>query len=119
MLNFYFYIYIIKINVYVCIVKTLFKQMIDIENILKREKVSKVELAKRMDVSREYLYRILDGNPTLETLEKLAKALRVPVRDLFPEDNNSITCPNCGKRFVMEDSHIRDHENIRGKEYYK
>lgn len=91
----------------------------NIDHILKREKISKVDLAKRMDVSREYLYRILDGNPTLETLEKLAKALGVPVRDLFPEEENSITCPNCGKKFVMEDSHIPDHKNIRGKEYYK
>lgn len=91
----------------------------NIDHILKREKISKVDLAKRMDVSREYLYRILDGNPTLETLEKLAKALGVPVRDLFPEEENSITCPNCGKRFIMEDSHIWDHANIRGKEYYK
>ncbi|TFD96679.1 helix-turn-helix domain-containing protein [Dysgonomonas capnocytophagoides] len=91
----------------------------NIDHILKREKISKVDLAKRMDVSREYLYRILDGNPTLETLEKLAKALGVPVRDLFPEEESSITCPNCGKKFVMEDSHIPDHKNIRGKEYYK
>ncbi|WP_026627333.1 helix-turn-helix domain-containing protein [Dysgonomonas capnocytophagoides] len=91
----------------------------NIDHILKREKISKVDLAKRMDVSREYLYRVLDGNPTLETLEKLAKALGVPVRDLFPEEENSITCPNCGKKFVMEDSHIPDHKNIRGKEYYK
>lgn len=75
----------------------------NIEHILKREKISKVDLAKRMDVSREYLYRVLDGNPTLETLEKLAKALDVPVRDLFPEEENSITCPNCGKKFKMEE----------------
>lgn len=75
----------------------------NIDHILKREKISKVDLAKRMDVSREYLYRILDGNPTLETLEKLAKALEVPVRDLFPEEENSITCPNCGKKFKMEE----------------
>lgn len=75
----------------------------NIDHILKREKISKVDLAKRMDVSREYLYRILDGNPTLETLEKLAKALGVPVRDLFPEEENAITCPNCGKKFIMED----------------
>lgn len=75
----------------------------NIDHILKREKISKVDLAKRMDVSREYLYRILDGNPTLETLEKLAKALGVPVRDLFPEEENSITCPNCGRKFIMED----------------
>lgn len=75
----------------------------NIDHILKREKISKVDLAKRMDVSREYLYRILDGNPTLETLEKLAKALDVPVRDLFPEEEDSITCPNCGKKFKMEE----------------
>lgn len=74
----------------------------NIDHILKIKKVSKVELAKRIGVSREYLYRILDGNPTLETLEKVAKALNVPVRDLFPEDNNTITCPNCGAVYEMK-----------------
>lgn len=74
----------------------------NIDHILKRKKVSKVELAKRIGVSREYLYRILDGNPTLETLEKVAKSLNVQVRDLFPEDNNSITCPNCGAVYEMK-----------------
>lgn len=74
----------------------------NIDHILKRKKVSKVELAKRIGVSREYLYRILDGNPTLETLEKVAKALNVPVRDLFPEENNAITCPNCGAVYEMK-----------------
>lgn len=74
----------------------------NIDHILKRKKVSKVELAKRIGVSREYLYRILDGNPTLETLEKVAKALNVQVRDLFPEEENSITCPNCGAVYEMK-----------------
>lgn len=74
----------------------------NIDHILKIKKVSKVELAKRIGVSREYLYRILDGNPTLETLEKVAKALNVQVRDLFPEDNNTITCPNCGAVYEMK-----------------
>ena len=82
--------------------KHFYCRRMNIDHILKREKISKVELAKKMDVSREYLYRILDGNPTLETLEKLAKALDISVRDLFPEEDNSITCPNCGKKFIME-----------------
>ncbi|WP_139785118.1 XRE family transcriptional regulator [Parabacteroides sp. Marseille-P3160] len=60
------------------------------------------------------------GRVSLDKLEDIAKILGVPVCDLFPEDNNSITCPNCGKRLVMENFHIpQDYENIRGKEYYK
>lgn len=42
------------------------------------------ELAEHMDVPRESLTRALSGNPTLSTIKKIAKALDVPVYQLFP-----------------------------------
>jgi transcriptional regulator with XRE-family HTH domain len=59
--------------------------MINIDSILKTKRLSKIEVAKRMGLSRESLYRILSGNPTLDNITKLAAALDVPVTELFEE----------------------------------
>ncbi|MDR1913880.1 MAG: helix-turn-helix transcriptional regulator [Clostridiales bacterium] len=57
--------------------------MLYIDNILKDKKLSKTEVAKRMGLSRESLYRILTCNPTLDNLQKLANALEVSISELF------------------------------------
>ncbi len=47
--------------------------------------MSQAELAKKARISRGYLIRLEAGrqDPTLGTLEKLAKALGVPVTELL------------------------------------
>ena len=58
------------------------------------------DLAERVEMKRESLSRAINGNPTVETLEKIADALGVPVGELFavdPERAASIVCPHCGK----------------------
>ncbi|WP_436412101.1 DNA-binding protein [Petrimonas sp.] len=53
-------------------------------------------MAKRMGLSRESLYRILSGNPTLDNITKLVGALGVPISELFDKpDNISFRCPKC------------------------
>jgi len=81
--------------------------MINIDVILKEKRLSKTEVAKRMELSRESLYRILSGNPTLDNITKLASALEVSVCDLFEKpdeqaEQDVMTCPKCGQRFKME-----------------
>jgi transcriptional regulator with XRE-family HTH domain len=71
--------------------------MINIDSILKTKRLSKIEVAKRMGLSRESLYRILSGNPTLDNITKLASALGVPVVELFEQPkSDTINCPHCG-----------------------
>ena len=73
--------------------------MVNIDGILKEKGLSKTDVAKRMELSRESLYRILSGNPTLDNLNKLANALEVPISELFNQPRtNDFTCPNCGTR---------------------
>jgi len=52
-----------------------------------RQEVSLNKLADFAGISRRHLSRILSGeqSPTLATLEKIAKALDVKLRDLLPE----------------------------------
>jgi transcriptional regulator with XRE-family HTH domain len=49
------------------------------------QKISQEELAARSGISRGYLARLETGrhDPTITTLEKLAKALKVPVGKLL------------------------------------
>ena len=76
--------------------------MIDIDIILKSKKQSKTDVAKKMGLSRESLYRILSGNPTLENLNKLASALEVPLSELFDRPAiDIINCPYCGKKIKI------------------
>jgi transcriptional regulator with XRE-family HTH domain len=77
--------------------------MIDIDKILKEKHLSKTDLAKRMKLSRESLYRILSGNPTLDNINKLADALGVPITDLFEQPTgDTITCPKCGAKLEIK-----------------
>lgn len=67
------------------------------------------DLAERMGIARSTLANTLSkGNPTIDTLERISKALGTSVSDLLDEekpseDTNTIICPNCGKKFKMEE----------------
>jgi transcriptional regulator with XRE-family HTH domain len=76
--------------------------MINIDNILKVKRISKKEVAKRIGLSRESLYRILSGNPTLDNINKLASALDIPVSELFEQPSTDvINCPHCGGKIKI------------------
>lgn len=62
-------------------------------------------LAKAVDVHRVSMSLISSGkmNPSLNTLQEIAKALDVPITELFEDENkNSFLCPHCGKRINVE-----------------
>ena len=63
------------------------------------------ELADNMEMKRESLSRAINGNPTLETLEKIASALGVNISELFDQPKNNtagLTCPHCGKNINIK-----------------
>lgn len=67
----------------------------------KSQGITLQDLADRIGIARSTLANTLSkGNPTIETLEKIAKALNVFVSDLLDEkkreDKTSIVCPKCG-----------------------
>jgi transcriptional regulator with XRE-family HTH domain len=59
--------------------------MLRVRSICKSRGITLKELAERMEVSPEAVTRMLseNGNPTLSTLENIAKALKVEVFELF------------------------------------
>lgn len=70
--------------------------MLRIKEICKDNSMTLKELAKRMGITYQTLFDIMNGNPTLDTLNKIAFALRVNITELFDTPNNTIRCPRCG-----------------------
>ncbi len=76
-----------------------------IKDILKERKMSAVKLAETVGITQPNMSNIVNGKsmPSLETLEKIANALGVPVSELFEAPKEGvITCPNCGKQITIE-----------------
>ena len=78
-----------------------------VKEVIKAKGLTMQQVADELGITRDTLTRNINGNPTSETLEKIAKTLGVSVSDLLneekpEEDQNTITCPNCGKKFKME-----------------
>lgn len=73
-----------------------------IKEILKEKGITQQELADMLGVTRISVVKTLAGNPSQETLEKIANALNVPMWQLFASPNDiqksdgSLVCPKCG-----------------------
>ena len=64
-------------------------------------------IAEQIGTTQTSLSRALgdNGNPTLETLDKIANGLNVHITELFeqPQSNEAgITCPHCGKSITIK-----------------
>ena len=61
------------------------RMAIKLKKIRQQRKLTQGELAERAGVTREYVARLEAGryDPSLSTIERLAKALRVKVNDLI------------------------------------
>lgn len=80
--------------------------MLRVQEICKNQGLTMQDLAKKMGVTYQALYAAVSGNPTIGKLGEIAKALGVDIVDLLSEnkdENNTIICPNCGKKFKMEE----------------
>ena len=62
------------------------------------------EIAHKMGITPTGLSQHINGNPSVEVLERIANAIGCDVSDLFdkPERENYIICPHCGKRINVE-----------------
>lgn len=63
-----------------------------VKEICKEKGLTMEKLAGILDITPNTLTRNINGNPTIETLEKISKALDVPIFDLFerPEKDGLI-----------------------------
>ncbi|MGQ8336874.1 helix-turn-helix transcriptional regulator [Sunxiuqinia sp. A32] len=56
-----------------------------IKELCSKKNTSVQGLAKKLNITRETLSRQISGNPTLETLSKIADALEVEISELFTD----------------------------------
>lgn len=64
--------------------------MLNINTILKEKGFTKKSLADEIGISREFLYSILNGNPTVKSLESVAAALDISVWQLFAGSEDAL-----------------------------
>mgnify|MGYP000516833784 FL=1 len=57
-------------------------------DICKQVGITQKELAERIGLSAVGLSKAINGNPTKDTLEKIARALNVKITELFEEPTN-------------------------------
>ena len=68
-----------------------------VKDVCKSKGVSVTDLAARMGIAQESLSRAINGNPTFQTLERIAGALGVSVSELIDEPKpGNFICPMCG-----------------------
>jgi len=83
--------------------KCLIKMKLRVLEICKQKGVSQKDLAEQIGLSAVGLSKAINGNPTKNTLEKIASALSVSIVDLFEQPaTDVINCPKCGTKFRME-----------------
>ena len=78
--------------------------MLRIKEILKEKNIQVNKLAEMIDLAPQNLSKLINEKtkPSIETFEKIASALEVPITDLFEQPKaDVITCPNCGTRLKV------------------
>ena len=74
-----------------------------IKEILKEKGIYQKDLSEKIGVAEISLSRSINGNPSLDTLQKIADALNVPISELFERpESDTITCPNCGAELEVK-----------------
>lgn len=86
-----------------------------IKEICEEKGVKVNSIAEKVGITLPALYNIVNGkmSPKIETLEKIAAALDIPMWQLFTSpsevkedltgNENTITCPVCQSKFKLEE----------------
>ncbi len=80
-----------------------------VKEVCKEKGTTITQLAEMLGIKQESLSRAINGNPTLDTLQKIATSLNVPVSALFDEvqpNDNTIKCPNCGTELEVKKKRV-------------
>lgn len=60
-----------------------------IREIMLEKGISVNEMSEKLGITRQSFYSIVNGNPTMSTLAKIAEILGVNVKELFKDENIS------------------------------
>jgi transcriptional regulator with XRE-family HTH domain len=81
--------------------------------ICKQKGITQKELAAKIGMSAVGLSKAINGNPTIQTVNKIADALGVNVWDLFVQ-NDYLKCPKCtGIGFSIKKTRLSSEFSLR------
>lgn len=82
---------------------------IRIKELLKEKGISQKELADKLGITVVGMSKILNGNPKIDTLEKIASTLEIELWELFVDEATIIkrspanhACPYCGHPLTIK-----------------
>lgn len=87
-----------KVNIYL-------NYMIDIKKRIKENGWTLEKVGKELGITKSSMTQVANGNPTLKTLEAVARVLGIPVSELLRDDTSPaarLRCPHCGKPIHVE-----------------
>jgi len=84
------------------------------------KKLSQGDIEERTGLLRCYISRVENGHtvPSLETLERLASALEIPLYQLFYEGDEPPALPNLSKRQTTEEL-VMDEESEKEMRFFE
>lgn len=65
-----------------------------IREIMLEKGISVNEMSEKLEITRQSFYSIVNGNPTMSTLAKIAEILGVTVKKLFKDESNGSISDN-------------------------
>lgn len=75
----------------------------DIKKVIKSKGLTVKEVAARMGIAKENLSVHINGNPSVQVLERIADAVGCEVGDFFEKSaNDYLSCPHCGKKINIK-----------------
>ena len=80
-----------------------------IREIIKEYGLTTQDVADQMGISLSSLNQSISGNPSVKLLRRISEVVGCQVGDFFEDERkesptlNSITCPKCGAKFVLEE----------------
>ncbi len=79
-----------------------------IKDVLKEKGMSQKDLADKLGITVVGMSKILNGNPKIDTLEKIASTLGVELWELFVDEatisrkaSSGLSCPKCGAKLKL------------------
>ncbi len=78
---------------------------LDIKKAIKTRGLEVREVAQRMGITPTGLSQHINGNPSVDVLQRIANAVGCDISDLFTkprEEETVISCPHCGKPITIK-----------------
>lgn len=76
---------------------------LNIKKTIKEHGLEVREVAQRMNITPTGLSQHINGNPSVEVLQRIANAIGCDISELFEQpDKDYINCPNCGSKLELK-----------------